>query len=135
MKRAFQDSKIVFLDPDNGIGYMSRQHATLAEVAAMRSSGRAVVVIKFPGRQNHDIQIAAYHSLLRDHLRSVSVITVRTCVSIEILNKNRESQKLPRIRWFTILDADDVLIGRAETFAKQIEGISNCRADLVRSAP
>ena len=97
----------------------------------MRSSGRAVVVIKFPGRQNHDIQIAAYHSLLRDHLRSASVITVRTCVSIEILNKNRESQKLPRIRWFTILDADDVLIGRAETFAKQIDGISNCRADLV----
>ena len=50
MKRALQGSGIVYLDPDSGVGKTSKRHATVAEIEAMRQPGRAVVVIKFPAR-------------------------------------------------------------------------------------
>jgi hypothetical protein len=79
MKMVLQEASIIFLDPDNGVGSVSERHTTIAEITAMRQLGRAVVLIKFPGRENHDRQIDAYHSLLGE-TGAVSMITVRTCV-------------------------------------------------------
>lgn len=134
MKSTLQEASIIFLDPDNGIGSADDRHTTVEEVAAMRRPGQAVVLIKFPGRENHVIQIEAYHGLLRAQTGSVSIVTVRTCVSVEVVNKNGRLQRLPRIRWFTMVDADSALIERAEQFARKLNGIENCKADIVRSA-
>ncbi len=132
MKDSLQKASIVFLDPDNGIGCASERHATVAEVAAMRQPGRALVLIKFPGHtESHDTQIETYHGLLRDQAGAVSVITLRTCVCVAVVNKNGLPQRVPRIRWFTIIDADDCLIERAGRFARKLNGIENCKADIV----
>jgi hypothetical protein len=89
MKRVLQGANLIFLDPDNGVGETER-HATLAEVKTMRQSGRAIVLIKFPGRdQSYGQQLKDYHGLLRD-AGFQSISTVRTCVW---LNQ-------PRSRWF-----------------------------------
>ena len=132
MTAALQDASIVFLDPDNGVGNASVKHATVAEVAAIRQPGRAVVLIKFPGwREKHDQQIDKYHSSLLTQTGASSAVTVRTCVSVGVLNKNGVRQGVPRVRWFTLVDADDVLIERAEQFASRFSGIEKCKADVV----
>ncbi len=131
MKSALQGASIIFLDPDNGVGSASERHTTITEVAAMRHPGKSVVLIKFPGRQNHDRQIEAYHGLLQTQAGIVSMVTVRTCVSVAVVNKRGMQQSLPRIRWFTIIDADAVLIARAEQFACTLNGIDKCKADVV----
>jgi hypothetical protein len=122
MVKALQEASIIFLDPDNCVGRASERHATIAEVAAMRRPGRAVVLIKFPGHhRKHAQQIDEYHKMLRDQAGAVSVVTVRTCVWLQ----------QPRSRWFTIIDADDVLVGRAKEFAHRLNRIDKCSADVV----
>jgi hypothetical protein len=121
MKGILRDADIIFLDPDNGLGRATERHVTPAEVAAIRCPGRAVVLIKFPGRQEHARQIQQYHNLLRGSAGASSIATVCTCVWI----------KQPRCRWFTIIDGDQTLIGRAKHFAKLLNGIERCSADLV----
>jgi hypothetical protein len=128
MRRALQETSIVFLDPDNGVGRASERHATLEEVSAMMRPGRAVVLIKFPGHhQKHAQQIEEYHNTLRDRAGAASVVTVRTCVWLQ----------QPRSRWFTIIGADNVLVERAKEFARSLNGIDQCRADVayVPSSP
>jgi hypothetical protein len=136
MKRTLREANIIFLDPDNGLGSSSNRHATVAEVAAMRQPGRAVVLIKFPGRRgDHTSQIEAYHSLLRNQVGAISIATVRTCVSVLVPNKRGLPQRVPRTRWFTIVDVNDVLIERAKQFVLKLNGIENCSADLVCGPP
>jgi len=90
-----------------------------------------LVLIKFPGHgEKHDKRIEAYHGLLRSQAGAVSIATVRTCVSVTVVNKRGLRQKVPRIRWFTIVDADEVLIERAKQFARKLEGIEGCKASL-----
>jgi hypothetical protein len=134
MKEALLQADVIFLDPDNGVGGASERHTTVAEVASMRRPGRTVVLIKFPGRENHGQQLDEYHSLLRRGTGSSSVITVRTCVSVGVLSKNGKRQGVPRIRWFTLLDADDALIERARRFADKLNGIESCKADAICGA-
>ena len=132
MKRTLREADIIFLDPDNGLGKASKRHATVAEIAAMRQSGRTVVLIKFPGRGgNHARQIEAYHSLLRNQAGAISIATVRTCVSVLVLNKRGLPQRVPRTRWFTIVDVNDALIERAKQFVLKLNGIEKCSADIV----
>jgi hypothetical protein len=131
MQAALQDSGIVFLDPDNGVGSASERHTTVAEVAAMRQAGRVVVLIKFPGRTNHAQQIEEYHSLLQAQTGALSVVTVRTCVSVTVVNKAGLLRGVPRIRWFTIVDADDVSTARARQFAQKLNAIEKCKAEVV----
>lgn len=121
-RRAFEECDVVFLDPDNGVG-KTKRHATAAEIAAMRRPGRAVVLIKFPGRQEYDVQAGAHHDWLRQHTRASSVVTVRTSVWV----------KTPRLRWFTIIDADDVLTQRARRFVSTLNGIMHCKSDIKSS--
>ncbi len=118
MRRTLQDASVVFLDPDNGVGPVTERHAPPAEVAAMRHPGRAVVLIKFPDRQQrHAQQVDQYHNLLRHQAGAVSVVTVCTRVWL----------KQPRSRWFTIIDGDNALIERARHFADVLNGIEKCR--------
>lgn len=131
MKAALQETNIIFLDPDKGVGDASERHATFAEVAAMRQPGRAIVLIKFPKREEHGRQTEEYHSLLQTKSGALSVVTVKTCVSVEILNKKGLLQEVPRVRWFTLVDADDALIERAKQFARKLNGIEKCKADVV----
>jgi len=121
MKRALQGCGIVFLDPDNGVGNTSKRHASVAEIKAMRQPGRAVVVIKFPARTNHGTQLSEFHEMLRDQTGAVSIVTLRTHVSL----------RYPSVRWFTIIEADDALVERAKQFARTLNGITNCSADVV----
>lgn len=130
MKRALQFATIIFLDPDNGLGSSGR-HATLDEVAAMRQEGRTVVLIKFPGRQNHNKQIALHHNLLQAQTGAASTVTLRTCVSVAVVNKNGFRQSVPRVRWFTLVDADDVLVERTRQFVRRLNEIEKCKADVV----
>jgi hypothetical protein len=132
MKSKLREANIIFLDPDNGLGRATKRHTTVAEVAAMRQPGRAIVVIKFPGRGgNHARQIEAYHNLLRDQTGAISLATARTCASVAVVNKRGLRQRVPRIRWFTIVDADKVLTKRAKQFAHELNGIDKCCADVV----
>jgi hypothetical protein len=120
MKSVLQESSIVFLDPDNGVG-VSERHTTVDEIEAMRQPGRAVVLIKFPARENHDRQLDAYHGLLGDQTGAMQIVTVRTRVWLQ----------QPSFRWFTIIDADDALVERAKQFARRLNGIEKCSADVV----
>jgi hypothetical protein len=121
MKRALQGCGIVFLDPDNGVGGVSKRHATVDEIKEMRQPGRVVVLIKFPARANHDRQVEQFHEMLRDQTGAVSIVTVRTCVS----------WRQPTFRWFTIVDADHASVERAKHFAHTLNGIKKCSADVV----
>lgn len=131
MEAVLREADIIFLDPDNGLGNGTERHATITEVAAMRKPGRSVVLIKFPGRKNHDQQIEEYHALLRSRAGASSVVTVRTCVSIAVLNKRGLLQVVPRVRWFTIIDPDDASIDRAKQFAQKLNEIEKCKAEVV----
>lgn len=127
MGRLLQETDIVFLDPDNGLGSISEKRMTLDEVKLMRKPGRTVVLIKFPSRYNHNNQLEAYHGLLAE-IDGVSMVTIRTCVCVSILNKRGRVQWIPRVRWFTILDAEDVLIERARMFVDRLNLIERCTA-------
>ena len=125
MRRSLEHTSIIFLDPDNGVGGETERHSTVAEVAAMRQPGRAVVLIRFPGRkQKHAQQLEEYHNFLRDRAGAVSVFTVCTCVWLQ----------QPRVRWFTIVDGDATLIARAKHFAEILNRIEKCSAEVVGGA-
>jgi hypothetical protein len=121
MQTALLGSDIVFLDPDNGVGGVSKQHATFDEVKVMRQEGKSVVVIKFPARTIHDRQLEAYHDMLRDRTSAASLVTVQTCVWLG----------QPRSRWFTIVDADGCSVERAKEFAQKLAAIEKCSAEVV----
>jgi hypothetical protein len=129
MRFVLQEASIIFLDADNGLGSISERHTTVAEVVLMRRPERSVVLIKFPGHENHNRQIETYHASLRQ-TGAISLITIRTCVSVEVLNKRGLLQRIPRDRWFTIVDADDVLTERAKQFAHKLHRIEKCSADI-----
>lgn len=135
MTASMERAGLVFLDPDNGIGNAIEQHATLTEVASVRGGGRAVVVIKFPSRtRKHRHQIERYHDSLLTHARALSVTTLCTSVSVVVLNKHGRKQCVPRVRWFTLIDADTQLIGRVEQFAERLRRIEKCKADVFHVA-
>lgn len=132
MKSMLREASIIFLDPDNGLGTLSKRHTIVGEVKAMRQPGRAVVLIKFPGHgEKHARQIETYHNLLRDQAGAESIATVCTCVSVSVVNKNGLRQRVPRVRWFTIIDAGEVLIERAKQFVHRLNGIEKCGAGVV----
>ncbi len=128
MKNRPREANIVFLDPDNGVGAANERHATWEEIAALRQPDRALVLITFPKRENHDLQVEKHHHLLQAQTGAASLLTVRTCVSVEIVNRRG---RIPPNRWFTIVDADDSLIERAKQFVGNLNGIENCKADMV----
>jgi len=122
MNENLAGTDLVFLDPDNGLGRNGKLHATIVEIKEMRGDGRAVVLIKFPGHVQHDKQAWNFHRLLTRDAGAKTVLTIATVV---IINKT------PRVRWFTILDADEKLTIRANSFVKRLNSVRGCKAYFV----
>lgn len=131
MRESLERADLVLLDPDNGIG-TTRRHTTLSEISSMRRSGRSIIIIKFPGRQEFAGQVRRHHNQLRDGTGTVNLFTVmtRVLVSLNDLSKTR----VPRFRWFTVIDHDGFLIDRARAYVKILNEIEGVQAGLVLGA-
>lgn len=125
VRQSLEGCDLVFLDPDNGLGRRSK-HATLDEVRGLRQPGRALVLIKFPGRTPHAEQVLNHHARLCAEAGAGSVITVQTSVMV----RTSSDHWVPRQRWFTVLDGDAALHRRAEDYARRINGLPRARARL-----
>ena len=130
MAQSFGNADLVFLDPDNGVGrHRGRRHATLAEVKLLRRPGeRALVLIKFPARTRFDKQEETYHGDIRRETGASRLLTLRTSVAVP----TSSGGKVPRSRWFTMIDHDDVLAGRFVNFAHKLSSIPGARAIIRR---
>jgi hypothetical protein len=125
MNQALGGCRLVFLDPDNGLGETTLRHATFEEVKLLRRPGeRALVLIKFPGRESFGAQEARYHDHLRTKTGVEHLLTMRTSVTVPAKN----GAVAPRFRWFTLLDPDDELAARFDVFANQLSRIRNVNA-------
>lgn len=121
------DCDLVFVDPDNGLGRLTPRHATLEEIKALRRPGRTIVLIKFPGRVPFDIQEDDYHAILQAETGAERIMTLRSSVAVPSAN----GQKVPRFRWFTLLDHDGTLADQVSAFTNRLGMISGAKA-LIR---
>ena len=127
MTSSLEGTGIVFLDPDNGLGGCSPRHATLEEVKSLRRPGeRTIVLIKFPGRVPFDQQQASFHESLRTGTGADRIRTIRTSVTVPTANGG----VVPRLRWFTLIDCDDLLAARLGRFADRVNAIPGARATI-----
>lgn len=126
MCQQLTDCNLVFVDPDNGLGRPSPRHVTLEEIRALRRPGRTIALIKFPGRVTFDAQEDAYHAGLKAGTGANRVITLRSSVAIPGSN----GRKVPRFRWFTLLDYDDALADHVTAFTARLHGIAGARAHI-----
>ena len=123
MANRMNDSDLLFLDPDNGLGD-KRRHATVDEVRRLRRPGRALVLIRFPHFSSpHSDQLERYHSTLRDDAGAHSLYTLRTSVSVP--RSPGSPFVIPRIRWFTIIDGAEPLIDRVQQFRAKLQPMPN----------
>ena len=130
-RHTLENSDLVFLDPDNGIGTETAKHATFAEIRKLRRPGRAVVFITFPGRNmTHELLLANLHARLRAEADASQVLTLRTNVSVP--RPGSSTSIVQRQRWFTIVDPDAVLIRRSEAFAHALGSVPRVKASLER---
>jgi hypothetical protein len=129
-KRSVLDgADIVFLDPDNGIDKETKKHATFSEIRQLRQEKRAIVFITFPGRHmKHDALVRQLHDRLvaETDAKSKNIVTLRTSVSVPAA----EGKYVPRLRWFTVVDADKELTSRAEAFAKDLTSVPRVKVWL-----
>ena len=113
----------LFIDPDNGVsspGVMTRKHATVGEVQALAAEGRSVVLIRFPGRTPHELQLTRHHETFRTFVP----VTLRTTIRVP----NRSGRTSPRIRWFTLLNATPGRLERLDGYCQRLGAIPGCRA-------
>ena len=122
-RQHLQNSDLVFLDPDNGLGNTDK-HASLEEVRMLLSLGKAVAFITFPKRQNHAIQVKELHHNLLKLGDARNVITLRTSVSMP---NRSNSGYVPTFRWFTLINHDAELRARLEAFAIKLEQCQRVR--------
>ena len=127
-RTALDQSDIVFLDPDNGIGDPTERHATFYEIQTLKKSGRAVVFITFPGRIKRDDLIAQLHERLINEAGSASAVTL--WISVSVLCRPGSKFYVPRERWFTIVDPDKELVARARAFAAALQTVPRVRTGL-----
>jgi hypothetical protein len=133
IKRDFAGFKIVFLDPDNGLGRTDRLHVTIDEVREMRCSGTAVVLIKFPAHLEHGEQIREYHQQILKDAAPTSLFTIKTSVMIETETKTGKSKKVPRGRWFSVIGGNGELKARGKSFVERLKKIEGCSAELIEA--
>ena len=128
-RSALEGADIVFLDPDNGVGAETEKHATISEIQMLRRPGRAIVFITFPGRNmKHDALLLQLHKRLAKEADAKNVITLRTNIMVPLAEGSRFC--VPRLRWFTIVDADDELTARARAFATALALVPRVKARL-----
>lgn len=116
MLKRFKDCDIVFADPDKGLGPASAQHATQDEIELLGLKGkRPVAFIKFPGRENHEEQVAKLHA----QFAPAGMVTVRTCIIIK---------KTPRIVWLSVLHPSDAIRAAVRDFADRFNSVDDAEA-------
>ena len=101
------------------MGRQTSKHATLEEIAALRRRGRAVVFITFPGRTPHNLLVRRRHDELHREAGAGPVLTLLTNVSVPAGPGG--GRVVQRQRWFTIVDADETIAGRARGFAEALD--------------
>lgn len=98
----------------------------MAELKALRPPGRALAFITFPGRTaKHNELVRRLHTALGTEAGASDVFTIRTSVSV----KNAPGGRVPRLRWFTVIDPDEELRGRAREFGRVLLGIPGVRVE------
>ncbi|MBW4656988.1 MAG: hypothetical protein KME20_28670 [Kaiparowitsia implicata GSE-PSE-MK54-09C] len=128
-REALDGADLVFLDPDNGVGAETEKHATLAEIRRLRRPGRAIVFIKFPGRNKPHAELLKLLDVdLIDEAEASRVVTLRTNVSVP--SAEGSNSYVQRQRWFTIVDPDDLLLDRLAAFTAALAAISRVSARL-----
>lgn len=120
---------VVFLDPDNGLKEeVSEKHISLSELAAFHSSGATVLFITFPRREPYHLLVEKLHRQVFESTNCKSVVTLRTSVSIRCAPPS--SRRVPRPRWFTVLDPGDELCGRLQMFTERLDKMPHVHAAL-----
>lgn len=113
----------IFADPDNGVsrpGVLTRKSATADEIRALCAHGRLGLLIRFPDRTaTHPVQLAQWH----ETFALFDPITVRTCVRVP-----HGDGSIPRIRWFTALNADRQTRARVGKFVFQVGALRGATA-------
>ena len=118
MADAMNSADLVFLDPDNGLGNNPNKHADPDDVVALRRNGRALAFITFPQRgRRHEDQIKLIHDSLLKAAFS-HPFTVSTVVHVPQEADPRLRRPLPR--FFTVVNSDDELLSRAQSFAVRL---------------
>lgn len=113
------ESDLIFLDPDNGLGRHRTKHAHIADLVALRQRRRALAIIKFPGRHmSHAMQIASLHQQLVD-AGFRDPITLSTCVSIV----GQNGRTVPRHRFFTLVDGTRATRQQVNAFADRLNSL------------
>jgi len=116
MARKLSGCNVVFIDPDNSVTWsdsVSNRHAQRDEIQVLAAGKRPLIFIKFPGRdKKHPQQIADLHQQFDKY----SPMTVTTSASIPTANGG----KIPRARWFTILNPTSQLRKNAQEFSKRL---------------
>ena len=121
-KANFEEAKLLFLDPDNGMGERpTKKHATWEELRAISRPDRTLVIIKFPGRTNHCEQVRAYHARILSCPGFSSLLTLRISVRIG---------QVPRTRWFTIINGSTEIEKRANEYAEKIKAVKGCTVHI-----
>jgi hypothetical protein len=124
-----QKANLIFLDPDNGIKEGSRKHASMSEIRQFRQDGRTIVCIVFPHRNTtHDIQLATLEEQLKSQAGAISVVTLRTNVSLP--NKNYPGKWVQRPRWFVVIDPNQSDRKRLASFARDLNNLNYTKACL-----
>lgn len=119
---------LVFLDPDTGLGGETVKHATFEEVRRLRRPRRAIVFIVFPAREKHDELVRRLHRRLAAETDAQTVATLRTNVTVP--RRDGSPYVVQRQRWFTIVDPDQNLVGRARGFAAALASVPRVTARL-----
>jgi len=129
-KQALNDAAILFLDPDNGLGRRGKKHATLEELQGLNQPNRTLVVIKFPARRDYQEQLSEYHARILESDGFFSALTMQISVHIKTKSRIGRSITVPRIRWFTIINASSEIQQKAKAFSQKIAKIEGCRAEI-----
>jgi len=125
-RKELDGADLVFLDPDTGIGKASEKHATFSEIRLLRKPKRAIVIITFPHQgKKHDVQLARLHERLAAETHE-NIVTLRTSVSVP----TAAGKYVPRVRWFTVVDADAELHYRAREFETALKSVRRVTAQL-----
>jgi len=120
--------RVVFLDPDTGVGEPSERHVSLTELAAFHATGATVVFISFPERRRHDLLVEELHQLVLRQTKCATVATLRTTVRVPY--GIPLTGWVPRARWFTIVEPGEVLSERLKAFNDKLGTVPYVRAQL-----
>jgi hypothetical protein len=126
MECKLASSKLLFLDPDNGVHHRPTiRHATFDDVRKLRSSCRALLLIKFPAFEDHKKQLKTHAESLRNQSDASMSMTLRTRTEIRCEACGSVRQLF---RWFTLIDYDATLETRFRAFQEKLRLIPGVSA-------